>query len=429
VQEPIDSKKQIFAPEAYAHRDVMGLIAPGKWTEEETKTQLECNRVLAPDFATREPEQMVADAKVTGAEYLTDVVCPSPENELFLAVCGKVVAEYQVPEEQFDLTAHRIHDGLLSKDFSTFKTQAATKFQEKEKEMRDNGTVDALAKNFLVENNPEKDGEQDFSVDQMEASKRIVLDQEKRKFMQAEVALFISEHMGPTARDLKLEKKPFPQTGKNHDFCFLGAAGSGKSTITKQLLSESVAPETRALYSTDAYRAFVPPSEVGGRKPGKNAFVQTQDMAYMVKEVVSNNLTAGGVRPDIVVDGITLDGNIAKSLSQSSQQLSSSVTAYAPSGAVGIAERAHSRAQDTSASSADKGRYVNTQALFEGHAAESSRLLTSIPDFAETNIYDTNVDRDAGEKPKVIATVKPDQKTVTVTKSQNICSKMWPQGG
>lgn len=218
------------------------------------------------------------------------------------------------------------------------------------------------------------------------------------------------------AQNISLEKKDVYSLGESHDFSFLGAAGSGKSTVSRQWLTE--AEKTNyAIIATDNYRAFTMPrtEEHELRETNKNVFTRTQDVAYMVKELVQERLdqcVEVGERPNIICDCVTLDHKMQALLKQG--EAISVVAAYAGEpGFLGIAERADARARDTGAAPADKERFVNTSSLLEGHANASARLLSSIPTAVKTDIYDTNVAR--GEKPIKIATIDPEAHTMEIS--------------
>ncbi len=126
----------------------------------------------------------------------------------------------------------------------------------------------------------------------------------------------------------------------------------------------------------------------------KDVFIRTQDMAYLIKELVQNEIDLkieqNQCRSNVICDCILLDNQMRKWVSQG--HVTSVIAAYrGEPGYVGIAERADSRAHDPKASLADKGRFVETTALLKGHALASQHILSSIPQHAITTVFDTGV--------------------------------------
>ena len=141
----------------------------------------------------------------------------------------------------------------------------------------------------------------------------------------------------------------------------MGAAGSGKSTISKDLLAGKDLTD-QVIFSPDNYRAVNLPSAPEHPSPiGHNRFIETQDAAYLTKKLVEDSLRSmskRNQRPNIIFDGITLQDPIKSLIAEGS--LTSAVAAFAPSGYAQIAERAEARAFNQSAAPADKDRFVNT---------------------------------------------------------------------
>lgn len=235
----------------------------------------------------------------------------------------------------------------------------------------------------------------------LQSAMNIIIDIETRKVTDEVVSRLVKT----TMPSLKHEVKPEKTIGNNTDYAFLGAAGSGKSTISKQILASGV-KEQSVVLATDNYRAFtMPGTEKHEQLVTKNVFSRTQDVAYMVKELVVKELKAkSNSRPDIIFDAVSFGPDDRTLLSTG--KLTSAVAAYKGEvGFEGIAERAEKRALDPKASAADKGRYVNTTGLFEGHANGSKYFISGLPKNTQTTIYDTNVEK--GEKPKPIAVFDP----------------------
>src|SRR3990167_1411131 len=200
------------------------------------------------------------------------------------------------------------------------------------------------------------------------------------------------------------------------NYSFTGAAGSGKSTIIKNYLTDEQKTDYVVL-ATDNYRAFtLPDTDAHEEKSTRDIFTRTQDMAYLVKELVleeiDEQIKQTHTRPNILCDCITLDKKMLNYLSDGT--VHSYVAAYrGEPGYVGIAERADNRANDLQAGPADKGRFVNTNSLFEGHADASKRLISTLPNNTITKIYNTAVEK--GKDPIEIATVDSNKHVVDIS--------------
>lgn len=400
-------------PEAYNQRDVVSLKPVSKWTQEDEKVLLEHNRIFQTGVLGRPAIDLISDAKLAGEDWITDFCCPTAEAALIMHLAKEMVITYKVGESDLDNKTQEAYQWLLENNtniINELNDAIEEKFLANAPQAE---TLENLAKHRLVNtnNNRKKNNLPELPIndDSINAAKRIELDIVRKKITHEVANQYIQKQKQQMQESsLSLELKSLVDTNK--DFCFLGAAGSGKSSVTGQFLQDD-AKKDYIILATDNYRAFTMPWFKGNKKDaGKNAFAETQDFAYMIKELVIEALQSKqkseSQRPNIIFDGITL-GDSEKRLLQT-ENITSIVAAYAPAGYQGIAERADQRAKDANAAPADKGRFVNTTALFEGHASASARLLTSVP--ASTIIYDTNVERGA----KAIEIGKIDPKTNTI---------------
>lgn len=230
---------------------------------------------------------------------------------------------------------------------------------------------------------------------------------EKKRITNQAIAQYIGSHRDVLEDEVGIERKDSFFKGKNIDYVFQGAAGSGKSTISRQFLDD----ETKKNYitlATDNYRGVEVPGthrhEEGNET--KNIFIRTQDMAYLVKELVHEELQSiidNGSRPHIIIDCVNMD-EFMHSLLEGSKEVNSFVAAYTGDSGIGIAERAEKRAI-TSEAPADKGRFMNTDSLFYSHASVSQNLLSAVPQTVITKIHSTDVDY--GDKAPRIAEIDP----------------------
>ncbi len=408
--------KSLEYPEAYNQRDVLTLKPLNQWTQEEELVHLEHNRILQPGFATRTPEELIKNAKLTGEDWLTDICCPSIQGALAIHLAKEMVVTYKVGEDDLNIQNQKAYKLLLD-DNPNIKSKLEAKINEKLTENTPPATeLEGLARARLQQNNENRIRnnlpELPITEERINAAKAIELDLIRKKFTSEIVDEYIQEQRPRISSALDLKLKDVIKPGQNRDFSFLGAAGSGKSTISRQFLSDSQ-KENCIIVATDNYRAFsIPGSNEHEKNAGKNVFAKTQDLAYMVKELVQKDIsTKTSGRPNIIFDAVTLDSGTKKLLQQGI--VTSAVAAYSGApGLVGIAERADYRARDESASPADKGRFVHTTSLLEGHANASSRLLTSVPDKAITTIYDTNVER--GQPAIDIGTINTSTNTMQI---------------
>ncbi|HEV2523915.1 MAG TPA: hypothetical protein VGU44_02130, partial [Gammaproteobacteria bacterium] len=247
-----------------------------------------------------------------------------------------------------------------------------------------------------------KDINNSENTETLAAFRRIQKDIEQKKITDEIVAAYVDKAMRENKDTFELTEKQTKEKGQNTDNVYLGAAGSGKSTIMRQQMSDKNAKEHMVILATDSYRGVTVP----GFEQRENAtetdqiFIRTQDTAYMIKELVRGKLKTLEKRPDILVDGVTLEG-WHRDLLVGNKKTISNIAAL--DDATLVASRAYNRALDPNAGPADKGRQVHTTALFKGHGDASKFWLSGVPKGVDTEIYDTNVPR--GEKPKVIGRI------------------------
>lgn len=399
-----DTSRNPSTPVPYNQRDVLGLRKFTEWTWQEEATHLEHNRILQPGFMHRDIKEVLADAKLAGVEWLTDVCCPSLQAALILHIGKEMVVNYKVSEEALDMVTHQIYQAMIANN-PTFFLDLEIVISEKIDSLHANDDTSAsitrekLADDML-KNNAAINAQ---SAECKKAAYRLVVDKERKKIIDQEIAKLVREYLEKNEDSFKIEKKTTHAIGKTHDYSFLGAAGSGKSTIAKQHFNESQKTDF-VIIATDNYRIFtMPGTKKHEAKTTKNIFTRTQDMAYLIKELIQADLHAKKInRPNIICDCVTLDRGMKALLSQGT--VTSAVAAYrGEPGYTGIAERADDRARNEQAAPADKGRFIETTALLKGHADASAQLLFNIPDNAVTTIYHTGGDKNS--PPDKIATI------------------------
>ncbi|MGE3320415.1 MAG: AAA family ATPase [Candidatus Berkiella sp.] len=420
-----ESEQRRPAPE-YSQRHITTLKAVSLWTAEEIVNHKAHNRLLQRDYSSLDPDRTIEMAVLTKEDWLTDWVCPNIDPALKLNIAADLVVGYQIPADDLNTVTQNIYrvikekmnselqvlqskiNDVVSRSGDEIKAKAIINMKKKYPEVN----VDNI--NLADENNPNAKILSAFI--QVET-------QRKRKEVQHEyLRAFLQPMYADLAKQLNLVKKPTYATGQNNDFSFLGAAGSGKSTVASQILPENVKLECVVL-ATDDYRGVVMqdnPETVDTDQ----VFIKTQDTAYCIKELVQQRLESNPQqRPNIVLDCVTLEGWHRTMLANNASTIS--VVACLDDISL-VPSRAYLRAVDDKSGPADKGRQVNTTSLLSGHRDASDRILASIPKGVKTSLFDTNVPR--GAEPKVFAQVdltgdKKEIEVFNLTKLSNFVCK------
>jgi hypothetical protein len=294
-QEPILPKHK---HEAYVHRDVASLPAAfTQWTESFAAIQREHNRILQPGFMHRDVDAVLADAKKAGVAWLTDICCPSAKADIMLHISKEMVVNYQVADTELNIKAHEVYASLVEDREEGILASINTEV-ERQIQLIPGAKIQADAEALLLANFKAQGlKKEDITVEQLQAATNIVLDKERRKIMDTIVPNMVSAHLKVYGDSLGLASKTRHKIGETHDFFYGGPAGSGKSTISKIDLSEKGTDLSKVnkmdcvTVATDIYRAFtLPGTEDHEKIETKDIFTRTQDFAYMVKELVLNEL-------------------------------------------------------------------------------------------------------------------------------------------
>lgn len=413
--------------DAYNHRDVMSLTPLSKWSFLEENIQKTHNRILQPGFMHRDAYSVINDAKMTGTEWLTDVCCPSAQAATMIQISKEMVVNYQVEESDLNTKAHAVYVSLIN-DTATLRAIEEEVDEKIRAFSEERVTLEEAARSMLNRNLSINYAA--MTEEQLEAAKNLVLDMERRKMLDFIVSKMVKSHLIENASTLGLRAKTRYDIGTTHDFVFLGAAGSGKSSLVQQYVSDG-SPSKKTdkidcvILATDNYRAFtLPGAEAHEALQTKDVFIKTQDIAYMVKEQVEIEIEKGmkqdQKRPNLICDCITLDKTTRQLLAQNDPErggvLISVVAGYrGEPGYVGIAERTDSRARNPDADPANKGRFIETTSLFKGHVYASQYLLSSIPENTITEVFDTDFDRERGVNPIKIAIIDSKNHTLDIT--------------
>ncbi len=217
-----------------------------------------------------------------------------------LNISKEMVVNYQVGENELNKKANDAY-ALLITDSSVLQIiekEIDSKFTEvsEDKTRIETAARALLTRNLSIDANS-------ISEKQLAAAKNLVMDMERRKIIDSMVPKIVKNHLIGNAAELELTPKTRHDIGTTHDFAFLGAAGSGKSTIAQFHVSDGPdpGPEPKkidkndcVILATDNYRVFtMPKTEAHEAIETKDVFIRTQDFAYMVKELVQKEIEQG----------------------------------------------------------------------------------------------------------------------------------------
>lgn len=388
--------KKIELPE-YQQRHIIGLNGVSQWSPSDTLHHKKYNRILQPEFTDIAPDRIIELAILAKEDWLTDWLCPKVLAAAKLNIAANLIVNYKVSSDDLDTQAQAILeaiqkrdpaffdkiitdvDNLLAKEKDSIKKTAEQKFQQKY-------PTPAVT--------PEEDERRLAAFIQLETER-------KRMAVQNDMLATALERIAPEVEALfHLERKPLHAVGQNHDFAFLGAPGSGKSTLSNQYLDKKDKANYVSL-ATDDYRG-ISILENHEKISTDQVFIKTQDSAYYIKELVQKRLEKNAnTRPDLILDCVSIEGWHKTLLLPSKQNLVSTIACLDDISLVPT--RAYLRAIDEKSGPADKGRQVNTTSLFRSHQDSSTRLLSSLPPGVRNALYDTNVPY--GAKPLSFATV------------------------
>lgn len=382
----------------YNQRHITTLKPVSAWTAEEIINHKAHNRILQDDYSALNADEIIELAVLTKEDWLTDWVCPQIEPGCKLNIAADLVVKYKVSAEDLNSKTHEIFDKI-----KTIMPDALPKIEANvneqlilEQEKIRSNAIANMKKKYpnIDENNINPKDKKFMAFIAVETERR-------RKEIQHEMTgKFLEPLYKQFEAELELNAKPIYAKGQNNDFAFLGAAGSGKSTIAKQFLTEEDKLNSVVL-ATDDYRGVVL-HDHHEKIQTDQVFIRTQDTAYCIKELVQARLQSNPQqqRPNIILDCVTLEW-WHKNLLQGNQSTTSALACLDDISLV--PGRAYLRAIDDKSGPADKGRQVNTTSLLEGHKGASERVLSSLPNGVKSTLFNTNIP--FGSKPSVFATV------------------------
>lgn len=371
-------------PTHYNMRSIATLKKLSDWNQTDIENNFRHNRIFQDGFLSRPAAEVFQDAIATKAEWLTDFICPSQEASWRMHIASHLSCFYQVTSEDLDCVTEKVFQVFLTKiSVEKIEEQIKEKMASLSKETDQNDIV--LHAMHQIYPNLEKSDSKYQKI--LESFMRINQDKLMKKSSDLVIHFHLNDLMDQITQDLHINPKPTRPQGENRDHIFLGAAGSGKSSIVRQKLHPSYA-ETSIILATDNYRA-VSFGDVDSKLTDEQAFIKTQDTAYLIKELIQKNLQSlDGNRPDVVIDVITLEPWMKALVRENHEKTSVSVACLPAADQVPL--RAYQRAQDPQSAPADKGRHVNTQSLIEGHRRGSEFLLKGLPTHPQITLYNTN---------------------------------------
>ncbi|MFC7780631.1 zeta toxin family protein [Legionella taurinensis] len=413
-------KERETAVAHYNMRHILTLKGFTHWTKKERKLQEEFNRILQPDFMEGDIQQQLAQADVAQEGWLTDVLVPTINTALLLHVAARLITDYQIDIEEVNECAQ-----MLCQDQEFISSEAFSQLNQQWKQGYDVFTPHdttgvyqqclSRARLKMTTLYPHLDESTDIYSEKFEACMAIERNKIRKQVVHQLMSDFLDKHMDNLAAKAQLAKKPVYKLEDNQDFVFLGPAASGKSTISRQYVSESDKVKYVSL-ATDDYRGICKPNtQAFEQKETDQVFIRTQDSAYLVGELVEARLKAKKEeRPNVIVDGVTYKSFHRELVEKNSNSV---IVCACLDNVDEVVKRCYARAIQEDSGSADKGRHVNTTSLLDMHKTASINLIAYCPENTVIKLYNTNIPK--GQTPPLIATLNTmnNQKTLTITQT------------
>lgn len=390
---------QTEAHRQFNMRHVMGLSRFTEWSSKDWDMQIHNNRILQEGFMEGDLSAQLTAIKIAQEAWLTDVLIPVLDTALLLHTAARLFTDYQIDTDSVNDVAQRITADMLRDHgihLATERLALYTAF---------NHSIDnPLYQECLLNTKSKMEG---FPPDSPEYTMRFeaYMQVEKNKLLKREnnalLAAFLDTHFLRYANNDQLKPKPIFPLADTRDYVFLGAAASGKSTISNQYFPAEEKKRFVTL-ATDDYRGICRPfTDKLENENSEQIFIRTQDSAFLVNEIVLANMRAKTVeRPNIIVDGIIYKPECKAFVEQNNQ----SVLVFACLDDMGkVVQRTYDRAIQEDASVADKGRHVNTTDLITAHKYAGINLFKYCDNNIRMDLYNTNIPR--GDIPPRIANI------------------------
>ncbi|WP_454784240.1 zeta toxin family protein [Legionella sp. WA2024007413] len=403
---------------ALAHfnmRHILTLKDFNRWSPRERVLQETYNRILQPHFMEGDIQEQLSHANIAHEEWLTDVLVPRMQTALMLHLAARLITDYRVDTEEVNSFAQKLFHDIMDADlsYSLLIDWSSIPDSLNEKEVHQNCINKAQKR--IQQLHPT------LSTDSIEYESKfasfLIMEKNKvqKKLVNKTMSMFLDKNLDPFAQKYKLEKKSVYSLSDNRDFVFLGPAASGKSTISNLYITKENRKDYVSL-ATDDYRGiFLPFTEDFEKQETEQAFIRTQDSAYLISELVEERILAQkDKRPNVIIDGVTYKSS-QKALVEKNNN--SVVVCACLDDVSQVVKRSYDRAKQEESGSADKGRYVNTTSLLHMHKTASLNLVMCCTPNSTIAFYNTNVPR--GVTPPLIATVDTHgEKTLTIHHDQ-----------
>ncbi|VEB38829.1 zeta toxin family protein [Legionella cherrii] len=400
---------------AVAHfnmRHVLTLKDFNRWSVQERKLQETYNRILQPNFMEGDIQEQLTHANIAHEEWLTDVLVPKLQTALMLHIAARLITDYRVDTEEVNELAQKLfHDILGLQESGLIQITFWSKIQESLNKEDVHHFCMQRAHERMEQLYPSLS--KDSSEYAFKFNSCWVMEKNKihRQLVNKTMSEFLDKNLDAFTQKYKLEKKTVYPFADNHDFVFLGPAASGKSTISSQYIKKEDKKDYVSL-ATDDYRGiYMPFTEEFEKQETDQAFIRTQDSAYLISELVEERMNAQkDKRPNVIVDGVTYKPSQKALVEKNNNSI---VVCACLDDMSQVVKRCYDRARQEESGSADKGRYVNTTSLLHMHKTASLSLLVHCAPNTKIDFYNTNVPR--GVTPPLIATVDTHgEKTLTI---------------
>ncbi|CEK11547.1 hypothetical protein [Legionella hackeliae] len=388
----------------YHMRHVLTLKDFNSWSDHERKLQLEHNRILQPGFMIDDVQVQLMHAKIAKAEWLTDVLVPRITTAFLLNIAARLITDYRIDVEEVNKFSQQLYNDIWGGQYACEFTDIEVEISQALNRLSESGHYRRCVENAKIRMTKIYPYLEEGSHDYQHCYTSC-LEIEKNKVRKAltnlAISKFLDKYLDTHAKFYKLEKKPVYSIAENRDFVFLGAAASGKSTISSQYVNSEAKKDYVSL-ATDDYRSIcLPYTETFESQKNDQIFIRTQDTAFLISELVEERLKSqSSTRPNVIVDGVTYKPFHQELVGKNNNSL---IVCACLDDISQVVKRSYERAKQDDASSADKGRYVNTTSLINMHKTASLNLLKLCAPNSTIALYDTNIPR--GTKPPLIATV------------------------
>ncbi len=391
---------------AVPDKDILFNQPWGKFSPDQKKTYKAADRMLQDGACRRSTEGMISDIETLGVAFISSAMCPSVKATISFHLAADMVNLYKVKEDELNAKVKDAFGKISEAEISAIQQKVDQQVGALPQESLNKKALAVLAQNGKItkaqevelQNNPE--ALEQYKADNAkfwEAANNIGKDLLAKDIIYKEVGQYIDGKK--TEIYAGLELKPVMAHGQNSDITILGAQGSGKSTAISNLGIDQT-NFSRAV-SVDDFRPVSIPGVTTPKDVGTNNLLETQNYAFFAKSLAMDKVVAlsnaRSPRPNIMVDAVTPDPNVAKILTNPKSYL----VAYSPANTADIVDRVHDRA--TSSDDKEMGkRFLPMGAhVLVTHKGSYDRSY-NVP-IGRTEMLDTDIK--PGEQPRSIGAI------------------------